>query len=178
MRRPATTALRPALLALAIAAQLATGAAAQPPPPAEPSVQDRVVGAGKKAGEIASQPAKDLNIEKREIPPILMEAAQDPYSLEGVGTCQQLATEVGRLSEVLGPDFKPVDPNAENKGEKLAEAGGKAVVNSLIPFRGLVREVSGAAPAQRAYNSALDAGFARRGFLRGVHRARGCHTSF
>ena len=57
---------------------------------------------------------------------------------------------------------------------RLAEAGGKAVVNSIIPFRGLVREVSGAAPAQRQLNAAIDAGLARRGYLRGVARGRNC----
>jgi hypothetical protein len=176
MGRPAR-----AILAISMMAQLLPLAAAAQTPPQTgepPSVEDRVVGAGKKAGEIASQPARDLNIDRKEIPPILVTAAHDPYDLAGLSTCQQLAAEVGRLNEVLGPDFVPADPAAENKGEKLAEAGGKAVVNSLIPFRGLVREVSGAAPAQRAMNAAVDAGLARRGFLRGVHRARGCRTSF
>jgi hypothetical protein len=52
------------------------------------------------------------------------------------------------------------------------------VVNTLIPFRGLIREISGAAPAQRRLNAAIDAGFARRGYLRGVLRTRGCKTPF
>ena len=50
------------------------------------------------------------------------------------------------------------------------------MVNSLIPFRGIVREVSGAAPAERRLAAAIDAGFARRGFLRGVLSARGCRV--
>ncbi|MEE3154506.1 MAG: hypothetical protein VX309_03150, partial [Pseudomonadota bacterium] len=54
------------------------------------------------------------------------------------------------------------------------EAGGKTIVNSIIPFRGLVREITGAAPAQRRLNTAIDAGFARRGFLRGAAISRGC----
>ena len=61
----------------------------------------------------------------------------------------------------------------ENRASKIAEAGGKTIVNSLIPFRGLVREVSGAAPAQRRLNAAIDAGYARRGFLRGLAKAKG-----
>ncbi len=50
-------------------------------------------------------------------------------------------------------------------------------MNSLIPFRGLVREVSGAGPAERRLNAAIDAGIARRGFLRGLQRAEGWRRS-
>jgi hypothetical protein len=48
------------------------------------------------------------------------------------------------------------------------------VVNSIIPFRGVVRELSGSAEADRRLQAATDAGIARRGFLRGVQRIRGC----
>ena len=51
------------------------------------------------------------------------------------------------------------------------------MVNSLIPFRGVVREVSGAAAADRRLTAATQAGFARRGFLRGVHQTRGCRDA-
>ena len=60
------------------------------------------------------------------------------------------------------------------KAGKLAEAGGKTIVNTIIPFRGLVREVSGAAPAERRLDAAIKAALARRGFLRGVATARKC----
>jgi hypothetical protein len=66
----------------------------------------------------------------------------------------------------------------ENRAGKLAEAGGKTIINSIIPFRGLVREVTGAAPNDRRMNAAVDAGLARRGFLRGVHLRQGCKTRF
>jgi len=49
-------------------------------------------------------------------------------------------------------------------------------VNTLLPFRGIVREVSGAAPAERKLAAAVGAGFARRGYLRGLHQARRCST--
>jgi hypothetical protein len=129
-----------------------------------------------KAGEIASQPARDVGLVKTEVPPILVAASQAPYSLEGVKTCQQLASAVQALNEVLGADFAPGDEKEENRAGKIAEAGGKTIVNAILPFRGLVRELTGAAPAERRLNAAIDAGFARRGFLRGVHRTRGCRT--
>lgn len=167
MKLPAVT--------VALAVFLAGPVAAQPPEPA-PGERGREV--LDKAGRIVTQPGRDLGVSKTEIPPLLVAAAADPYDLTGVSTCRQLAAEVRRLTEVLGPDLDTAKASGERRGEQLATAGGKAVVNSIIPFRGLVREVSGAAPAQRALNAAIDAGFARRGFLRGVHRARNCRTPF
>ena len=132
----------------------------------------------KKSVEIGTQPARDVGVMRREIPPILVKAREDPYSLKGLKTCKQLAAEVTSLNEVLGPDYVVGNELKENKVGKLAEAGGKTVINTIIPFRGLVRELTGAAPADRRLNAALDAGYARRGFLRGVHAKQGCRTTF
>ena len=132
----------------------------------------------KKSVDIGTQPARDVGIMKREIPPILVKAQEHPYSLEGMKTCKQLAAEITDLNTVLGPDYVVGNEVKENRAGKLAEAGGKTVINSIIPFRGLVREVTGAAPADRRLNAALDAGSARRGFLRGVHAKQRCRTTF
>lgn len=132
----------------------------------------------KKSVEIGTQPARDVGVMKRQIPPILVKAKQDPYSLDGLKTCKQLAGEITDLNDVLGADYVPGAETKENRAGKLAEAGGKSVVNSIIPFRSVLREVTGAAPADRRLNAALDAGYARRGFLRGVHANRGCRTKF
>jgi hypothetical protein len=132
----------------------------------------------KKSVDIGTQPARDVGIMKRQVPPILVKAQNDPYSLKGLRTCKQLAAEITSLNAVLGPDYVVGNEVHENKAGKLAEAGGKTVVNTIIPFRGLVRERTGAAPADRRLNAALDAGYARRGFLRGVHVKQGCRTTF
>ncbi len=128
------------------------------------------------AGRIVSQPARDVGAAKTTIPPALMAASADPYAMKGLGTCKQIAVAFRSLTDVMGPDFKAGETKKENKAGKLAAAGGQTVVNSLIPFRGLVREVTGAAPAQRRLNRALDAGYARRGFLRGLYTARKCRS--
>lgn len=132
----------------------------------------------KKALEIGSQPARDVGMSRREVPPILQKAYDDPYSLKGLKTCKALSAEVTSLNGVLGPDYVVGNAYKENRAGKLAEAGGKTIINSIIPFRGLVREVTGAAPADRQMNAAIDAGLARRGFLRGVHLKQGCKTKF
>ena len=133
---------------------------------------------GKKAVEIGGQPVRDIGISRRDIPPILEKAHDDPYSLKGLKTCRQLASEVTALNAVLGPDYIVGNEVKESRAGRLAAAGGRTLVNSIIPFRGLVREISGAAPAERRLNAAIDAGYARRGFIRGVHAKQGCRTKF
>ncbi|QNA86873.1 hypothetical protein G4G27_08320 [Sphingomonas sp. So64.6b] len=122
-------------------------------------------------GEIVTQPVRDVGIEKTKIPPLLVKVSEDPYTTAGTGGCAQLASSIAALNDVIGPDF--TSSPAQNK-RNIAKVGGAAVVNSLIPFRGIVREVSGAGPAERRMNAAVDAGVARRGFLRGLQSARKC----
>jgi len=138
------------------------------------TTKEKVVETGKKAGQIASQPARDVGAQKIDIPIPIQRAAAAPYSLAGLKTCAQLNQAIFELSDVLGPDYGgPIEVH-ENKAGKLAEAGGKTIVNTIIPFRGLVREVSGAAPAERRLDADIKAAIARRGFLRGVATARKC----
>lgn len=149
------------------------------PSAGKPDNDDQLRSIGSGAGRIATQPVKDVGLSRKDIPPVLVAAAINPYGLDGARTCTQIAQSVTALNEVLGPDYAPDGPKTkENRAGKLAEAGGQTIVNSLIPFRGLVREVSGAASAQRQMNATVDAGLARRGFLRGLHSARRCKTTF
>jgi hypothetical protein len=150
---------------------IAGAAAAQQP--AEPSKRSDTVST---AERIASQPARDVGASKTTVPPVLQEAIAAPYSTASTGSCLQLARGVARLSYVLGPDFGAGAQTNENRASRIAQAGGQTLVNSLLPFRGLVREVSGAAPAERRLNAAIDAGYARRGFLRGLQQARKCRA--
>lgn len=128
----------------------------------------------RKAGTIATQPARDVGLEKDEIPPVLLKAVENPYAAPASRTCKALTSALGELNAVLGQDFVVGAQANENRTGKIAEAVGKTVVNSLIPFRGLVREISGAAPAERRLQAAVTAGVARRGYLRGVAAAKGC----
>ena len=139
------------------------------PPPAKGAKRDP-------ATEIVTQPARDVGVSRREIPPPLVKAAEDPYSLKGLKNCRQIAVAIGELNDAIGPDFSGPTAYRENRMAKLAAAGGRTVVNSIIPFRSLVREVTGAAPADRRLRAAINAGFARRGYLRGVHATRGCRA--
>jgi len=127
-----------------------------------------------RAGDIAEQPARDVGAVKTKIPPVLQNAAASPYSLSGLSglsKCTQIADAFDELGEALGPDFVQ---GVNRKKSRKVKVTGDTVAGLIVPFRGLVREVSGAASAQRELNAAVDAGFARRGFLRGVYQTRGC----
>jgi hypothetical protein len=128
----------------------------------------------KKAGNIASQPVRDIGLDKDEIPPVLLKAVENPYAAAPSRTCKGLKASLGELNAVLGEDFTVGAKANENRTGKIAEAVGKTIVNSLIPFRGLVREISGAAPQERRLQAAVTAGIARRGYLRGMAAAKGC----
>lgn len=161
-------------IVVTLSALLFASAAVAAETPVDEKEPNRFQEAGRKAGDIATQPMRDVGISKIDIPPILVMAREEPYSLRDTRTCAQLTTQIDALSVELGEDFAVGNEKRENRVGKLAEAGGRTAVNSLLPFRGLVREISGAAPAQRRLNDAVDAGLARRGFLRGMHTARGC----
>jgi len=126
------------------------------------------------AGRIASRPAKDVGIDKEKVPPVLQSAADAPYTMRGAASCAQLSSGIAALNGALGPDFDEEKEVSGTKAGQIAKVAGEAVVDSIIPFRGLVREVSGAASAQRRMQAATYAGLARRGFLRGIARARKC----
>ncbi len=123
------------------------------------------------AVDVLATPAGDLNLRKGKIPALLDAAVADPYSLAGLKTCAQLSAAVVALDAILGPDRDiPAD-----RAEKLSVGRvAQSAVGSFIPFRGIIREVSGANGHQRKVEDAVEAGTARRSFLKGYGQARGC----
>ncbi len=123
------------------------------------------------AMDVASTPIQDLNLSKDEIPPLLLEAQRAPYSTEGLDRCRNYQVAVVELDAVLGPDFDIADVE-----ERKLTAGrvAKSLVGALIPFRGVIREVSGASDHQRDFQDAILAGVMRRAFLKGMGLKEGC----
>lgn len=123
------------------------------------------------AVDVATTPVGDLNLRKDEIPPVLIAARQDPYSLSGLGRCRQIASAVEELDAILGDDVDiPQVGGKSIRPGKLAQW----VVGSFIPFRGLIREISGANEQERQLQLAIQAGVARRSFLKGWGQAKAC----
>ncbi len=142
---------------------------------AVPAVAQQKHSTGQIVGDVATQPLQDMNLKNKHIPLVLELARGDPYSTTGLRTCGSIKAAIGTLTAQLGPDFDSPEDRRANR----VTAGGvaKGVVQGLIPFRGVIREISGAATAQRQWDAAVDAGIARRGFLRGVARSRQCHVA-
>ncbi|MBL8649194.1 MAG: hypothetical protein JNL35_02175 [Sphingopyxis sp.] len=111
----------------------------------------------------------------KEVPEKLLAIQDDPYSLAGLGKCAAIVQEITELDAVLGPD---VNAQAEkSRAKKREETAGRVagnVAGSIIPFGGLIGEVTGANAERRRYAMAIYAGTVRRGFLKGVGLERGC----
>ena len=111
----------------------------------------------------------------KEVPQKLIDIQDDPYSLNGLRGCAAIIAEVRELNEVLGPDVnETVDKSLAKKREETAARVAGSAVGSIIPFGGIIGEVTGANAERRRYNKAVYAGTVRRGFLKGVGRERGC----
>ncbi len=146
--------------ALAIAAALACVPLHAQVQQEEPDVED-----------VARTPLRDLNIDSKDIPPVLIGASANPYASDGLASCNDIVARIAELDQALGGDYDVVGESDTSPSEgKIAQG----VVGSLIPFRGIVREVSGAAGDQRKLRAAVAAGMVRRGFLKGIGLQRGC----
>lgn len=124
------------------------------------------------AADVAATPVTDLNLRKNEIPAVLLSAQDDPYTVRGLTKCTRIAAAVGELDAVLGEDID-VAPDQERRGPDAGKLAQWAVA-SFIPFRGAIRELSGANETQRRLQVAIQAGISRRAFLKGMGQARGC----
>lgn len=147
--------------ALALAALFAAPAAAQKP------VTDDSVG----PAEIALTPVEDLNLRKDAIPPVLLRAREAPYADPGLDRCDEIEVEIGDLDAVLGDDYDSAPP-----AKRGMDAGkiAQRVLASFIPYRSVIRELSGAAQHEWEFREAISAGLMRRAYLKGLGQALGC----
>lgn len=125
--------------------------------------------------ELVTQPLADVNLKRKEPPKALLIAGRDPYALPTPATCAAITNDLLDLRAALGPDFDEIELDEEGrKRREGAASAARGLVASLIPFRFLIRELSGASQAERDYRDALYAGIVRRGFLKGLGQAQGC----
>ncbi|ATW04539.1 hypothetical protein C8024_19300 [Sphingopyxis sp. BSNA05] len=146
--------------------------AGQPLRAASPNVERPMVD---HVEDAVTQPAKDINLKKDEIPPRLLEIQKAPYDLTGMTGCRAITTEIASLRPMLGPDINedPLISRAEKRERSVSRVAG-GILGGFIPFRGVLREVTGANAARERYQRALSAGFARRSFLKGLAVSKGC----
>lgn len=138
--------------------------------------QTAVAPANVKAEDVAMSPLSDLNVRKKDVPVVLEAAMAAPYTLAGIKSCKGLATAIVDLDMTLGDDID-VATGDKSDGEKMGNGAGaiaKSVIGGFVPFRGIIRELSGANAQDRLWDRALYAGTARRAFLKGMGEQRGC----
>ncbi len=127
-------------------------------------------------GDAASAPLQDLNLQKTEIPEVLIQARGAPYGRASLRRCADISAEVARLDEALGPDLDQpqAGPAADEQAADLALDAVRDTATDLIPFRSWVRRLSGAAQHSREVQESIKAGLVRRAYLKGMGQQRGC----
>ena len=112
----------------------------------------------------------------RENPPdILVRAADAPYDRPDQIGCASILSEIDALDLVLGPDLDQL-PEEDEASDTDGNAVLSGAIASLIglPYRGIVRRLSGAGKREEMLRKAILAGMVRRGFLKGLSLDAGC----
>ncbi|MBC6981931.1 hypothetical protein [Caulobacter sp. 17J80-11] len=122
----------------------------------------------------ATQPLQDFNIQKVEVPKVLLDARADTYRAPPLD-CEGLTKEIEALDAALGADLD-VEPakGDENPTMEIVEGAVRGLSTGWIPFRGAIRQVTGASAHAAKVEQAVVAGAVRRGYLKGVGEKAGC----
>lgn len=166
MRRFASVALAIMAVASQFPAHARQPEAPEQEQPEKPLTDDTVT-----VGDVATTPLSDLNLSKDEIPAILTKALDNPYDRTGIQGCAQIISAVRVLDAILGDDLDITNP--DKRGVNAGRVAQWAV-GSFIPFRGLIREISGAKAHERSMRDAITAGMMRRAWLKGIGQQKGC----
>lgn len=132
---------------------------------------------GDKARQAMSQPFADLNLFHTDIPHALLIAGQTPFSPPASLYCGVLANEIATLTTHLGPVLSAFGAKSSANSSTTDDAVWGAVRSAsggIIPFRGVVRWMSGAEQRDRDLARAVLAGFVRRAYLEGIRDERRC----
>ena len=130
--------------------------------------------------DAAASPFRDIGLVRPEVPRTL-QGLKYPYSATNLTLgCDQVLYEIGQLDAILGVEsFQPgAERGISSRGLDAVEG---AVLNAardsagdIIPYRGWVRRISGAAKAENEATRAIIQGQTRRAYLRGFGAALGC----
>ncbi len=152
------------LLAFVLSACASTGSTA--PPKQAASTADNPV------GNAVQQPFKDLNLVRQELPPVLQSAQAAPYEHASLIDCGAVLAQISQLDAVLGLDVDDKSASGAQSDAGLFTDLLQGVIG--LPFRGIIRRVTGAREEEQARLEAVLAGEARRAYLKGVAAERKC----
>lgn len=136
--------------------------------------ESRVGQIGRTAGDVALTPVRDLNLDGDDIAPVLADL-RSPYEPVQPRNCATIGMQVAALDVALGPDEDvPLPADEDDTIERIGEVASSIVGGLILPFRGIVRQISGARDRERAVLAAQIRGVARRAYLKGLGQALGC----
>lgn len=120
-------------------------------------------------------PLRDVNLMRDKVPQALNGAKEAPYLDPQKASCAELAAMIAPLDKALGPD-RGDGAKAPKPGTSNMVFGAMAdVTRDVIPFRGVVRRITGAARHDQSVREAREAGQLRRAYLKGFASANGCY---
>ena len=167
MTRNAIGSLKPARRSIAGCALLGLLASATAPAAAQNVVTDEDVS----VKDVMLTPLADLNLARDPIPEVLVRAFALPYDDTGLMNCHAVREEIGNLDAVLGEDL---DTGEQTRTPSSIEGMAQGVVTGFIPFRGVIRHLSGAKKHEWEFRAAITAGLVRRAYLKGLGQGMGC----
>ena len=131
-------------------------------------------------GDAAMSPLEDVNLIRDEIPEYL-KTIKNPYNVELEISCDEIGREVTRLDALLGRDWDIPPPDKKGLSDQAADGASTAFLDTvsssasgLIPYRGIVRTVTGANSHATKVRKAYERGSHRRTFLKGMGMVKGC----
>ncbi len=148
---------------------------------ASPSATERAIQQTQSGfNEAALSPLKDINLRREKIPDEFKQI-KNPYRVDQNLTCAEITTEVNRLDALLGRDWDIPPPDKKAMKERAADGASTAFLDTvaseasgLIPYRGVVRTVTGANSHAKKVRKAYERGSHRRTFLKGIGLMKGC----
>jgi hypothetical protein len=180
MQKPLALILLSATLASAAAPPVFAQDPNTKPPPAAPDSKVRTTSEANResVSGAAKAPLRDLNVIRTQVPDILVQALADPYARPAGKKCQDLVALIQPLDDALGADID-VPPTEEERSmmeraRPTALGAAAGLASDAIPFRGVVRQLTGAAKHDEYVQASIVAGFSRRAYLKGLGEARGC----
>ncbi len=124
-----------------------------------------------------SSPLRDVNVLQTKIPDVLRLAMADPYARPRPTNCATITAAILPLNGALGADLDDAAVDEDDlveRGRETALGAMAGAASGIIPFRGWVRQLSGAERHDKFVNAAIAAGAVRRAYLKGIGEARGC----
>ncbi|WP_143435509.1 hypothetical protein [Henriciella aquimarina] len=132
--------------------------------------------------DAAMTPLEDLNLKRDQIPDAL-QSVGNPYKVPADITCAEIEAQIITLNAVLGPDWDTPeddgdDPTLSQRAGGAASDGVLGTVASeaggIMPYRGWIRQLTGAKAHQKKIESAYERGSHRRTYLKALGLMKGC----